>query len=287
MRRVWCRASAVGVAAAAVLAVAGCGQQTGGKAVSALEAVRLAAAHADKATTAHVTGTMTMKLSGAALGASQLQSSGPITFDFTADEQWQPTLALRYTMSGMKLMGVETGKITALMTDKAMYMSMPMLMSQTGKKWLEIDFADAAKASGVDLGQMLDQARQMDPSEAVRMLTASGDLRRVGTETVDGVETTHYAGTVQTATALKSFTGKVRDQAQKSLKTLGISSEHVDVWIDSKQQVRRTKVSAHGANASIDTDMHVSRYGEAVDVSPPPASDTLNIADLMNNGAHA
>ena len=65
-----------------------------------------------------------------------------------------------------------------------------------GKHWIRYaydDLADLAGGSGADLA---DQMRNTTPNQSVRLLLASGDVRRSARRRCDGEATTHYSGTV-------------------------------------------------------------------------------------------
>ncbi|MFL6140055.1 MAG: hypothetical protein ACJ74O_19940 [Frankiaceae bacterium] len=245
----------------------------GAGAATPLEAVRLAAAQVSKASTAHVVG----RISVTDAGNGQRQ-----TLRLVADEQWRPSLRMRYTMSGLDVMGTGTGTIHAVMTGTALYLSFPAVRSQLGKDWVEIRFSDVSKATGLNLSSMLSQARQFDPSQSLQLLSASGRIHRVGTGTVSGVPTTHYAGTVDVAAALRQLpAGATRRLARRGITEMGFKQQHVDAWIDSAGRTRRVVTSVSGSMMSMRTDLVISRYGERVSVSAPPASRTVDLHDVL------
>jgi hypothetical protein len=302
MRRNGWRMGTVGVAAVMAVALAGCnsdhsarqsapqqqqqkagttGKQTGsGKqaAVSPLQAIRLAAAHVSKASTAHVAGRISMTDPG---------SGQRMTFRLVADEQWRPTLRMRLTMSGSGFSALSSGTTTIreLLTSKAVYLSFPQLRRQLGKDWVMMRLTDLTKASGVDISQLMDQARQFDPSQSLTMLGESGRIRKVGTGTVSGVPTTHYAGDVDIAAALRRLPATTSKTIRQGIARLGLRTEHVDAWIDGAGRLRRVVTTAHGSGMTMRTDMVVSRYGQRVSITPPPASDTVDLRDLLGRKA--
>ena len=81
--------------------------------------------------------------------------------------------------------------------DHVMYLNLAFLSSMLpgGKSWIRIDLEKAGKAAGIDVNQLMSGAGQ-NPSDSLALLRAHGDFSKVGTETVEGVETTHYHGTV-------------------------------------------------------------------------------------------
>lgn len=285
-------ALATGAVVAAALTVTGCGsheqatpaatptgharQATAAAGTSAVTAVRLAAATVHRVNSAHVTGTFHVTATA---------NGTPTTVDTTyaGDMQWGSDPRMRATFSGMKLGGIDVGATEMIMTPRSVWMSMPILTQQTGKKWLEFTPADESKVAGFDTGQLFAQQSQMDPAQYVDLLTASGNLDRAGAATVDGIPTTRYTGDVDPAKALAAV-GRTMTSAQKALiKQMGITSEHVDLWLDSQHHIVREDVSTKSTVMSLDVSMHLSHYGVAVSAAAPPASQTLDFSSLMQS----
>lgn len=68
-----------------------------------------------------------------------------------------------------------------------------------GKHWIKYDYDDLAKLGGSSGAYLKDQIQNTTPNQSVKLLLASGDVTKVGTESVRGQQTTHYAGTVDVA----------------------------------------------------------------------------------------
>lgn len=65
-----------------------------------------------------------------------------------------------------------------------------------GKHWIKYAYDDLAKLAGGSGAFLKDQMQNNSPNQSVKLLLASGDVKKVGDETVRGEKTTHYAGTV-------------------------------------------------------------------------------------------
>jgi hypothetical protein len=149
---------------------------------------------------------------------------------------------------------------------------------------------EAAKSAGVDLNQMLAQAAQ-NPADVLAMLKTVGSVQTVGTETVDGVSTTHYKATVDLAKAA----GQVGEPASSAVQHLidegGPSSIPADVWIGDDGLVRKATVdetvSGGGESATVHVTLGLSDYGTAVNVTAPPSGDTLDATGLVAMAAQA
>jgi hypothetical protein len=72
----------------------------------------------------------------------------------------------------------------------------------------------ALKKLGVDFANL---GIGQSPTEALAQLRGSANTQKVGTETIDGVRTTHYRGTVDVQDALGRATAKERKALQRCL----------------------------------------------------------------------
>ena len=143
-----------------------------------------------------------------------------------------------------------------------------------GKKpWVRIDLAKAAAGAGGTVSAP-------DASQSLGYLKDARDVTKVGTETVDGVSTTHY----RFQAALPQSSGSM---AGVSLP----SSVPVDVWVDASNHIREEKVqltvsasatsSASAGSgtqsASTTTDLRLSGFGTPVKVTAPPSAQTTDL----------
>lgn len=169
-----------------------------------------------------------------------------------------------------------------------MYMNLGFMsaLMPGGKTWVRVDLAKAGKAAGLDFNQLLGGANQ-SPADSLALLRSSGDFSEVGKETVEGVETTHYHGTIdlQKAVAAKGASAEVLQR----LLELGAPAQYpADVWIDQDDFVRQFKSSydmtAGGKSVSMSMTMGMSDYGMPVEVSAPPGDQVFDLTDLAAKG---
>ena len=160
-----------------------------------------------------------------------------------------------------------------------MYMRSPLFdkMLPTGK-WVKMDVAKLAKKQGVDLGALM-STNQADPSQSLRMLMASSNARVAGSESIRGVQTTHYTFNVDFAKLAHD------NKAFKQLKAVtGSVSAPADAWIDAQGRVRRLAVKmSMGGQLATPMTMTITEdlydFGLRTSVTPP--SDDL-VVDLSS-----
>jgi hypothetical protein len=171
--------------------------------------------------------------------------------------------------------------------DPVVYMNLGFLSSflPGGKSWVRLDIAKAGKAAGVDVTQLMGGAGQ-NPSDWLSLLRSEGDFSKVGAETLNGVEMTHYHGTVDLRKAAENGPAA---GALKRILDLGAPSEYpIDVWVDDNGYIRQYESSYDetlgGNTMSMTTKVEMSDYGTQVDISPPPADQVFDATELATQG---
>ncbi|MFF7230012.1 hypothetical protein [Streptomyces sp. ISID311] len=175
------------------------------------------------------------------------------------------------TMTG----GGSPGKpIKAIYTKDAVYMNMGAAMpGASSKPWMKYSYAALSKQLGGSGTLFQDVLQNANPSQPIELLIASGTAKAVGKEAVNGVQATHYTGTVTMAQLSGKVSKSVRDLVQKQLEKGGAKSEQLDVWIDADNLLVKKEEKLGGKQPSSSTALF-SDYGTKVDVAPPPASQT-------------
>ena len=268
-------------AALAVLALAGCsgsgsggttglgsnGSTTGGDA-AALTLVADSLNKADSAGTVKITGTMTTPGAGG-------------TMTMTAQEQYSPTVAMSMTMQ------IQGQALSEVLTGDKIYIDYPAMSAALGgKQWAEIDLAKS-KSLGT-LSSLIDSAKNQNPTTQISALVASKAVSKVGTETVDGQQTTHYSGTLTESQLanLNNSNGQLSADQVSELKKLlssgGVTSEKIDVWIASSGLPVEMKYSSKTSAGNVTGDMHLSDWGAKVSVGAPPASEVYDMTSELS-----
>jgi hypothetical protein len=175
------------------------------------------------------------------------------------------------------------------------YMDVPLLSGSlpSAKPWIKLDMGKLGRQAGVNLGSIMESSNN-DPSQALSYLTgASSNVQNLGTDTIRGVQTTHYRATVDLQRMVDRAPARDRKALRKTLATLrqqlGTSTFPVDVWIDSAGRARRISekmsMPSLGANMSMTEDLY--DFGVKVNVTPPPADQTIGYLAFMRSiGQH-
>lgn len=147
-------------------------------------------------------------------------------------------------------------KLDMLLVDKKVYFK--GFPGMPAGKWAVVD---SSSSVGKQLASSLEQA---DPSKMYDQIdTALKDVKYLGTDTVDGDKTYKYEITVDT----KAMQAKL--PAAQQTKVPATVDE--TVWLDEQNHARKVTFDISGVKA----EMTMSNIGEPVDVTAPPAADTV------------
>ncbi|WP_433176458.1 LppX_LprAFG lipoprotein [Actinoallomurus sp. CA-150999] len=270
------RRYAVGTAAGAALvaALAGCGSANGGGGtgavnVSAAQAISLAAQKTStvKSYKVDITESGTGKASSNAHGVVQVRLRPDLAAVGTLDQ------------AGFGGHSVESGLRAILLGDN-LYGKVPSQLTQFtgGKPWVKFSVSKAAQQAGVDLNEILKQA---DPAQQTKIFTSSKDVRKAGTQTIDGVKTTHYTGTITAKDAAAQLGGKAKQSFQDLYQKSGGKSVAFDLWVGADNLPRKLTAKSSASDGAATATMVYSDYNKSVSVSAPPASQVADGNQFM------
>jgi len=153
-----------------------------------------------------------------------------------------------------------------------------------GKHWIKYAYDDLAKLGGGSGAYLKDQMQNNSPNQSVKLLLASGDVKKVGEDTVRGEKTTHYSGTVDvTDLAAKSshLTASQLADLKKQFTQAGITTEQVDIWVNDDDLLVKAISKGELSTGTMSSTTYYSDYGVKVSATEPPARDTTDFKDLL------
>lgn len=158
------------------------------------------------------------------------------------------------------------------------------------RSWMRIDLGKLAGAKGFDQAALGTNGPSQDPAQVLDYLRGAGPAKRVGTETIRGVKTTHYRADVDLERALKQNKGKAEQRSVQAL--LDVVGDQttvpVEVWLDGDHRVVRERVrykaTLRGVQNTMDFTTDFTRFGVPVSVDTPASSDTVDGLKLLAQG---
>lgn len=219
--------------------------------------------------------------------AEKIEAKGKsMTIDANGAVSWRP-LAMDMTMTSAQFSQLGTDSVHMLMSGTTMYMNVGTSGAARlgGKHWMKMDFAELG-AAGKALAEQLNKSSGNDPSTQIKLFTSSGDIHRVGAETVDGVQTTHYTGTVDLAKLVDTQDPNLKSVVAQDTQ-LGLTTMNVDLWVDAQNRPVRVHQSTNAGSAvSLDMTADYSDFSTSpVTITPPAASDTIDFTQLMKGAS--
>ncbi|MER5214987.1 DUF1396 domain-containing protein [Streptomyces sp. NPDC002838] len=195
----------------------------------------------------------------------------------------KPTVAMSMKMTALDQGADGTAEIR--LVDKAMYIGGGAAAAEEmdGKSWLKFDLSELG-AEGLNDPSLGAGQADRNPADQSTFLTGSKDVEDVGTETVDGVKTTHYKGTVTMKELRESLKGEddaTRERRFDQFTKLGVDAVTMDMWVDGDDQTRQFRMRGDGDKGPLDMTITFLDVNEPVTVTAPPAKDTMDLAEMM------
>ncbi|HEX8970703.1 LppX_LprAFG lipoprotein [Oryzihumus sp.] len=196
--------------------------------------------------------TMHLKMTVTTAGAQGLTGEG----DVSAENGVAEHLTMKVGSMPMEL----------ILKSPAIYLKSAAL--PVGNKWI------MAKEGGTDmlskqLAPLFEQIKQMQPEQQVSNY-AVADQKVVGQETVDGVATTHYTSSPTAAQIKKALAPALAAQ----LSDTDLKDLKVDLWVDAQNRPHKVVSSMTVKGQAVSTTVLLSKFGEPVTITTPPAAQT-------------
>jgi hypothetical protein len=267
------RAAAVAACAGALTLIAGCGGGSGAAApLTPRMAITLAADETQRVNT------MSSDIVVNVSGIVSETTTGSIQV------QLKPTLLAHEDLA---IVGQgQTISMTDIVSTKAIYLksaALSALTGPTGKKWLEIPLSNLSGSAGSALSSLLQNVQNGDPLTQTRMLAASKNVRKVGSQVIDGVATTHYAGTFTPKAAVAQLPASLRKQVAPLL-TMITGDIRFDAWIDASHQVRKIAEVETVSGETVNLAMTITSLNKPVHIAIPPAGRVLVAPAALTGG---
>jgi hypothetical protein len=189
---------------------------------------------------------------------------------------------LRPTLLAQVDLSIPPASVNEILTTKVAYLKIPGLGS-TGKPWVKLSLA-GQHGTGAALGQLLQSAETANPANQTAALTASKDLRKTGTELVNGIQTTRYEGSYSAQAQLKKLPPALRKMTSQSIAALGITKVRFTIWIDGQHQMRRVITVEKGSGTTITTKLDIIAINQPVNVTLPPPSQVTSAPAGLSTG---
>ncbi|MFF5155359.1 hypothetical protein ACFY3N_03620 [Streptomyces sp. NPDC000348] len=231
---------------------------------------------------------MTMSMPAAMDGGGTMELSGV--------QGWDPAV-MDVTMKGSVLTAGDPDapeQVRMVMLDNVMYVDMgaKQAAEMDGKRWMKMDFAAIAEASGdAEIQKQMTgglENMNQDPAQQLALLLESPSLKHVGPEKVDGARTQHYKGTLsfeEMLDANKAADGllsvKEREELIANVEKAGLKGYDTEVWVNEDNYPVKMAVGMEFSRGTMNMTAHYSDYGAEAEVEAPSAKDTFDLMEML------
>jgi hypothetical protein len=194
-----------------------------------------------------------------------------------------------------QVLGSNTLRLDEVIDGTTIYVKLPTALTSrlptfSGKPWFKVDIAKSASAAGVPgVGSLVNNPASSDPSQLLQYLRAAGTVTKVGSDVVNGNQTTHYRATIDLDKVASTVPASSRASAQAAItgleKLTKLHQIPVGVWIDSQNLVRRMRMSfgeslPSGQTITAAITVDITGYGPQPAPVIPPASQVTDASAL-------
>lgn len=189
-------------------------------------------------------------------------------------------------------------KFEMVLADLVMYMKVPKGLPGAeeelgrGKNWVKIDLREAGRQTGVNLDELVQQMNSSPDRVLDQLKAVSGEMEKLGTEKVRGVDTTRYRTNVDVHKLAdvvpESLRPLMRKETKQMVEDLGGSTFPLELWIDEDNLLRRERafMTIHEDDEKVATTWtaELFDFGADVDIEPPPEDETHDLTDELPGG---
>ncbi|WP_211341519.1 hypothetical protein [Myceligenerans xiligouense] len=181
-----------------------------------------------------------------------------VTGETAADTAMQMTMEVEGATFDMMLVGGD------------FYMNMGPI---TQDMYLHVTGEDASRA---ELEAMMEQLEQANISGQTKAMDgAVSEVTELGTETINGVETHHYAVTVDLSKAKDLESLGIDKAAAKEMGTM-----EFEYFLDAEDIPHRVVTTIPDAGQDLVATMDITDQGEPIEITAPPADQIIDPADM-------
>lgn len=165
-----------------------------------------------------------------------------------------------------------TTDIKMILTGTDVYFSEPGLSAT----WTKLSRSALKGPAAASFGKLIQGMQSNDFANQQQMLAAAKNVHEAGTQTIDGVQTTEYDGSIRASDAINALSPSVRDILGPQLKTLGDSIISFREWIDGQHHVRQVIENETVKGNNVTTTMNITGINQPVQVTLPSASQVTS-----------
>ncbi len=170
-----------------------------------------------------------------------------------------------------------SAQVHVMLTGTALYTSGTALNRQAGKPWDKIDLSALKGPAAASITPLVHSLQSSNLRDQTELLTVATNTRVAGRQTIDGVATTEYAGSLNPAEAQKALPAGLRKALAPQLQALGNNTISFHIWIDGQNDVRKFTDVVTVNGETVHTTATLTALNQPVHITLPPASQTATL----------
>jgi hypothetical protein len=179
--------------------------------------------------------------------------------------QLHPQLKLRAALNGVS----GAGNIQEVIIGDTIYIKLSSLAAQLGgKPWIKLSAKSGGKA-GALIHSLLQEASSGNLSSQAQLAKLVTGLHEAGHETVGGVATTRYDGSIKPSAALPHLPASLRSSFAPLLRQIQ-GNLQVSYWIDGQHLIRKVTEAETVQGQQVHTTILYTDINQPVQINPPP-----------------
>ncbi len=209
-----------------------------------------------------------------AVSAQGLSGSGSGIFN---SKQRTGELKMKLNASGREI------PVDSFVDGDILYLRSPAFAQATtqDKQWIKLNLTTLGSAQGsTDVSGILDASPT--PANALAYLQGSSTVDKIGSESVGGVDTTHYSVSANLDRAAQRASGATRTAVQGVISQSGVKTLPLDVWVDGNGYIRKVRYDEHaGRRQAAKVTMELHDFGKPVAISAPPSDSVVDLTKTV------
>jgi hypothetical protein len=184
------------------------------------------------------------------------------------------------------LAGARKVRVDSIVNGNTLYLRSPAFAQATtqDKQWVKINLAALSNSSGgqagTDLSGILDASPT--PANALAYLQGSSTVDKVGSESIGGVATTHYAVKADLGRAAENTSGAAQETVRSVIAQSGVKDLPLDVWLDGNGYIRKVAYNEHaGRRQPAQVTMELHDFGAPVSITAPPSDSVVDLTKMI------
>lgn len=159
------------------------------------------------------------------------------------------------------------GTIRVIISHHKTYAKLPPELNTSGKPWVLVSENSANPIISQMASSMRDTLNNASIATYGYFAQAASGMTKLGTDSVNGVPTTHYSTELDVSKLPSDFPNR------SMMQSAGVHKISVELWVDAQHRPIQVQTSATMSGQSVHADLTITGYDKSVTITAPPAAE--------------